>query len=263
MVGFVLPKLRWLVIGAVAAGGWAVTQEPVSKRQRPAERPAVARSVAKERQNEPVRRAPQQRSVQASVAADRPQAAIAEPRPSKLITSSIKRPDKPVAQPYYTKSRVRLREAMGTGARVIIWLEQGEQATVLESSGKWRRVAVAGRKGWVHGDYLQLPDPDAPRPQAPVAKTVAAKAVGPVPAAKPKQPFVAAKREKERGLPAKPLESLAISKPLAGLLQSKRPARQAQRGDCQCPYDLMINGKQCGDRSAYVMRGRANEQCYL
>ncbi|WP_188130551.1 SH3 domain-containing protein [Neomesorhizobium albiziae] len=204
--------------------------------------------------------------MQATASADRPQAAIPEPRPSKqLTTSSIKRPDKPVAQPYYTKSRVRLREAMGTNARVITWLEQGEQATVLESSGKWRRVTVAGRKGWVHGDYLQLPDPDAPRPQAPVAKTVPAKAVGPVPAAKPKQPVVAARREKEPGLSAKPLESLApaISKPLAGLLQSKRPARQAQRGDCQCPYDLMINGKECGDRSAYVMRGRANEQCYL
>ena len=57
---------------------------------------------------------------------------------------------------------------MGTGARVISG-SSGRAAAVLESSGEWRRVAVAGRKGWVHGDYLRLPDPDAPRPQATVA----------------------------------------------------------------------------------------------
>ncbi|ODT22171.1 MAG: hypothetical protein ABS35_15565 [Kaistia sp. SCN 65-12] len=31
MSGFALPKLRWLVLGALAAGGWAMTQEPPSK----------------------------------------------------------------------------------------------------------------------------------------------------------------------------------------------------------------------------------------
>ncbi|PWK65940.1 SH3 domain-containing protein [Aminobacter sp. AP02] len=31
MSGFALPKLRWLVLGALAAGGWAMTQEMPSK----------------------------------------------------------------------------------------------------------------------------------------------------------------------------------------------------------------------------------------
>ena len=250
MAGFVLPKLRWLVIGAVAAGGWAITQEPVSKReQRATERPAVTRNVAKLPQRVQPQRSQreQQRVSRPTSSSDRPQARVPEPRPSKLTTSSIKRPDKPVeTRAFYTSERVRLREDASTASRFITWLEQGQKATVLETSGKWRRVVVAGRKGWVHGDYLRLPDPNAPRPPEPVAKTLAAKAREPVPAS----------RKQEPALPA-------LSKPLAGLLQSKRPAREAQRGDCQCPYDLMINGKQCGDRSAYVMRGRANEQCYL
>jgi hypothetical protein len=248
MAGFVLPKLRWLVIGAVAAGGWAITQEPVSKReQRATERPAVTRNVAKPKTQ--AQRSPKkpQHVAQPTSAADRPQASIPEPRPSKLTTSSIKRPDKPVeTRAFYTSERVRLREDATTASRFITWLEQGQKATVLESSGKWRRVVVAGRKGWVHGDYLRLPDPNAPRPPEPVAKTFAAKAKESLPASRARDPVAP-----------------ASSKPLAGLLQSKRPAREAQRGDCQCPYDLMINGKQCGDRSAYVMRGRANEQCYL
>lgn len=250
MAGFVLPKLRWLVIGAVAAGGWAITQEPVSKReQRAAERPAVTRNVAKPAQGVQKQRSQKQpqQIAQPTSAADRPQASIPEPRPSKLTTSSIKRPDKPVeTRAFYTSERVRLREDASTSSRVVTWLEQGQKATVLESSGKWRHVTVAGRKGWVHSDYLHLPDPNAPRPPEPVAKTIATRAKEPVPASRAREP-------------AAPTSSL----PLAGLLQSKRPAREAQRGDCQCPYDLMINGKQCGDRSAYVMRGRANEQCYL
>lgn len=244
MAGFVLPKLRWLVIGAVAAGGWAVTQEPVSKRQqRAAEQPTVSQQAPKKAQRpqgEP------RRSPQTASAVHRPQVAVPEPRPSKLVTSSIKRPDKPfAAQQFYTSERVRLREDASRAARVIRWLEQGEQAIVLEKSGKWRRVAVGGRKGWVHGDYLRLPDPAAPRPPEPVARNKAAETKAP-----------------PTSVSSKPLLP-ASSKPLAGLLQSSRPARAAQRGDCQCPYDLMINGKECGDLSAYVMRGRANQQCYL
>jgi hypothetical protein len=43
----------------------------------------------------------------------------------------------------------------------------------------------------------------------------------------------------------------------------RRPLRAPQAGDCQCPYDLMINGSQCGERSAYSRRSRKNVQCYL
>lgn len=117
---------------------------------------------------------------------------------------------------------------------MLTWLEQGETAKVLEKSGKWRRVAVAGRTGWVHGDYLALPDPNAPRPKAPIAAATAGQVLSGTP----------------RTI-------------LPGLFQAGRPARKPQTGDCQCPYDLMISGKQCGDRSAYVMRGRTKDACYL
>jgi hypothetical protein len=236
MAGFVLPKFRWLVIGALAAGAWAVIQEPASKReQRAVPRPTVTQNVAKQTQRQ-VNKSTRSGALR--------QAQQPESRPSKLVTSSIKRPEKPATQPFYTTSRVRLREDASTAARVITWLKQGEKVAVLKTSGKWRRVVVAGRKGWVHSDYLQLPDPDAPRPQELVTKTSTSKAKEPI-------------------LPASSKPLPAPSKPLPAFSLSKRPARPAQRGDCQCPYDLMINGKQCGDRSAYVMRGRASAQCYL
>ena len=41
-----------------------------------------------------------------------------------------------------------------------------------------------------------------------------------------------------------------------------RPARPPQGGDCQCPYDLMLSGQQCGERSAYA-KGRAGAECYF
>jgi Bacterial SH3 domain len=223
MAGFVLPKLRWLVIGAVAAGAWAVTQEPVGKKeQRDAPRPAASQGILKQRQSPP---------------SGMPKLAVRpKTRPSKLVTSSIKRPDKPVSQLLFTASRVRLRDDASTAARVVTWLEAGEEVTVLERSGKWRRVTVGGRNGWVHGDYLQSSDPDVPRPKGLVAQSTGTEAKKTVPAS---------------------------SQILPTLFLSKRPARPAQRGDCQCPYDLMINGKECGDRSAYVMRGRASAHCYL
>ncbi len=40
------------------------------------------------------------------------------------------------------------------------------------------------------------------------------------------------------------------------------PVRKPQPGDCECPYDLMINGSTCGARSA-MSRGRiARAACY-
>ncbi|QPC87580.1 SH3 domain-containing protein [Mesorhizobium sp. NBSH29] len=246
MAGFVFPKLRWLLVGAVAAGGWAATQEPVAKRAPPASQRAAISSPAPTsgRAERPVRSQPaasastnakQTRTDSPSPSPSPPSA----PRPSALVTASIKKPDSPAAQEFYTVSRVRMREDASRQSRMLTWLEQGAMAKVLERSGKWRRVVVGGQAGWVHGDYLALPDPKAPRPNAPVEhqRTIAA---------------------------AKPASSEPAKRPsLPSLFQSGKPARKAQTGDCQCPYDLMINGKQCGDNSAYKMRGRAKEACYL
>ena len=52
--------------------------------------------------------------------------------------------------------------------------------------------------------------------------------------------------------------------PSAGALWgAMRPVRPPQGGDCQCPYDLMLSGKQCGDHSAYARKGSAGVQCYF
>jgi hypothetical protein len=138
------------------------------------------------------------------------------------------------SQRVYTTSRVRLREKAGSAAPIVATLELGQPVAILERSGKWHRVAAAGHKGWVHGDYLGLPDAHIPRPKELVAKPgngIAAK--GAVSATNTRMPTM-----------------------------SNRPARLPQRGDCQCPYDLMIDGKECGDHSAYVMRAQ-KAQCYL
>lgn len=44
---------------------------------------------------------------------------------------------------------------------------------------------------------------------------------------------------------------------------SSSPIRQPRLGQgCECPYDLMKNGKTCGGRSAYSRPGGANPVCY-
>jgi hypothetical protein len=223
MAGFGLPKLRWLVIGAVAAGFWAARQEPLDRReQRVASRPAA--SISEQQPQRP----PTRQLTQSGIS---PRIEQAVPRPSKDLAISLKPAENTVAQRVYTTSRVRLREAAGTSAPIVATLEPGQAVTILGHSGKWHQVTAVGQKGWVQGDYLGLPDPHIPRPKEPVAKA---------------------------GNDTAPVSAISAWIPPA----PKRPARPPQSGDCQCPYDLMIDGKQCGDHSAYVMREK-KAQCYL
>ncbi len=41
------------------------------------------------------------------------------------------------------------------------------------------------------------------------------------------------------------------------------PIREAQRGRCDCPYDLDNAGRSCGDRSSYSRSGGTNRICYV
>ena len=221
MAGFTLPKLRWLVAGAVAAGFWAMTQEPPSRQRADAPRP----------------KAPVQR--QAALPATPGKAIAPKPRPSPMVTSSIPRPEKPVgkdpAKPsLVTTTRVHLRAKAGISAAIVSTLKPGQTVGLLARDGKWRLVSAAGQKGWVHGDYLG-------------AEAKAAKA-----------------RASAAPPPTQPVSGRsAISKAKNFFLGSWRPARVPQGGNCQCPYDLMLNGKQCGDKSAYGRRGERSIQCYL
>ncbi len=227
MAGFALPKFRWLIVGAVAAGIWVTKHDPLESERRVVSQ--SSRSSPQQNVKLPPRRSPQTAAPQT--------VKLPTPRPSKIVTSSIRPAERPTFQAFFTASRVRLREKAAGDAAIVGTLEQGTAVTVLEHSDKWRRIAATGRKGWVHGDYLSRTNPAAPRP-----KQVVAKATKNNPAEKPAfQSWV----NRSRMTPL-----------------SKRPARPPQHGDCQCPYDLMIDGKQCGDHSAYFMRaGKA--ECYL
>jgi hypothetical protein len=221
MAGFTLPKLRWLVIGAVAAGVWAMNQEP-PKREHWERRAALETNHDQARK--PRLQAPQK--------VERP-----DPKPTRETTSAIPRPQAPVARTFFTTEKVRLRAGPGTDTQALTMLGAGVAVETGAVDGKWRQVSVEGRTGWVHGDYLSAhraptgavpsPDPilgDPPRPPEPVVSTV------------------------------------AVAPTDMSLWNGLTPMRKPQISDCQCPYDLMLNGKQCGDRSAYA-KGRGSE-CY-
>ncbi|MBA3449325.1 MAG: SH3 domain-containing protein [Pseudaminobacter sp.] len=227
MAGFSLPKLRWLVVGAVAAGFWAMTQEP----------PSRSRSDTAPRPKASVQR-------QAAMPATPRKTVTPKPRPSPIHTASIPRPEKPVGKTdaknsLFTTARVHLRARASTSAEIVSTLNPGQKIGLLARDGKWRLVLASGQKGWVHGDYLGAQS-SPPR----------AAAVNPP---RPPQP-VAAKSA---------LSSKSALSKVKGVLFGAHPARAPQGGDCQCPYDLMLNGKQCGDHSAFIRHGPQSVQCYL
>ena len=255
-----LPRLRWLVLGAVVAGAWAMMQEPPK------------------REHWQRQRAVEQASVEKKPAA--PRVAVApEPKPSELVTASIPRPEKPVAPTSVTMrttEKVRLRKEASTSSAVVATLKGGQTVEASVTDGKWRKVSADGMVGWVHGDYLKA-GPVQPEAVAAVPKPTPAVTVVPKPAPqaapadsselafapRPKQDVapepeaIPAVTESEATPAAVPI-SLPEDKSMWGAL---RPTRAPQGGDCQCPYDLMLNGNQCGERSAYA-RGKG-PQCYF
>jgi hypothetical protein len=195
-----IPKLRWLLAGALAAGILVVRYD--SQAPRPPERVGSAKA-----------------SIQLPKTVERPSR-----RPVPMTTSSIVRPKEPVGSALSTISRVRMRTEATTSSALVAWLEAGQPVRVLSRSGKWRRVSASGKTGWVHGDYLGKDGEAARQPKLPAAK--------PTP----------------------------ISRTRTG--GGLRPVRAPQGGNCQCPFDLMLDGSQCGEHSAYVMHGAAAARCY-
>ncbi|MBS3649253.1 SH3 domain-containing protein [Pseudaminobacter sp. 19-2017] len=220
------------MIGAVAAGAWAMTQEPPKREHWQRQRQSDVASAEK-------KPAQVSKPVPAKVTAPK-----AEARPTQVLTASIPRPEKPVAPTLLrTRDKVRLRKEPSTSSAVVTMLKGGQQVAAAEREGKWRKVSVDGRVGWVHGDYLVEPQ-SRPIETAAVPRPKVEVAPDPKPVARPTP---------------SPVSAPASDKSIWGAL---RPARSPQDGDCQCPYDLMLNGKQCGDRSAFA-RGKGEEQCYF
>ena len=197
-----LPKFRWLVIGAVAAGDLG------RARGHEGSAPARARSTAEigahgavdaeaveacfgetrcreaglqggDGTTRPAEAGRRQdllvplRSARTALAL--PKAVEPPPvKPQKIVTGSIARPDKPTFM--QTKAKVRLRAQARPGAAVIATLEPRTVMRELARSGEWRLVMGDGRKGWVRADYLVEATFLPRRPKLPVAEARQAKA---------------------------------------------------------------------------------------
>jgi len=262
MVGFALPKLRWLVLGAVGAGVWAMTQEPPTPRKTPS-RPAATVQRKAEPPVAPQRQAgapsaPKQ--VDAAPATSPKETVALAARPSQMVTNSVAKPQHPLPQRapdkmLYTTTRVNMRGTANASAPLVATLGVGEAVKPIVRDGKWQLVSARGHKGWILAEYLRAASPEAPRPATAVPGRAgpAAAVARAVPPASARPQAYTPPRPQTTGL-------LSSAKALFG---GKRPLRAPQAGDCQCPYDLMIDGSQCGERSAYSRRSRRNVQCYM
>lgn len=125
----------------------------------------------------------------------------------------------------YTTASVRLREEPSTQSEIIRTVPAGTEVKVDRTEGKWRRVSVSDDRGWIHGDYLAEHKPAPPK--------IAEIPNAPARAAPPRQS------------------------------RSGEPVRAPRMGRCDCPYDLMRNGRACGGRSAYSRPGGRRPACYF
>ena len=210
-----LPKFRWLVIGAIAAGAWVVHED--MKAPRPAQRVPPAKTEhsadAKPRPPKPVagkteRAKPVAAKPATKTTAERPvpqkpltgkpapQKAVAEKTPAVAPQTSAlvlpKTVDRPPAKPQkivtgsitrpekqtfvQTKAKVFVRAQARADAPIIAALEPRTVMRELARSGEWRLVMGDGRKGWVRADYLAKPTFLPRRPKLPVAEVRQAKA---------------------------------------------------------------------------------------
>jgi hypothetical protein len=140
-----------------------------------------------------------------------------------------------------------MRSTADKAATIVTTLNAGAAVKPILTDGKWQLVSVQGKKGWILSDYLHRPGPEAPRPSQSVPGTAG--------------PKMSARQEPRTSPRPKPEASLITN--VKALFGEKKPLRAPQEGDCQCPYDLMINGSPCGERSAYSRRSRRHVQCYM
>jgi hypothetical protein len=133
-----------------------------------------------------------------------------------------------------TTARVNMRTNPASDAPILARLERGTKVRALSIDGDWQRVAYGPGEGWIHRSYLTA------APSEPNAR------VEEPPKQKP-------------NLPPSPAPQIARVTPRA---RSFEPARAPFVGTCDCPYDLMRNGRACGGRSAYNRPGGRSPVCY-
>lgn len=151
-------------------------------------------------------------------------------QPQREVPDAVARPSPPaevpvVEQVLYTTTRVRLRAEPSTSAEIVATLEAGQEVRSVGLQSPWHRVNVGRQTGWVHGDYLARTRPVA--------------------------------RQQQVRTPVAPLVQQAPARTGTGA-----PLRDPYVGRCDCPYDLMRNGRRCGGNSAYSRPGGRNPVCY-
>ncbi len=156
---------------------------------------------------------------------------IAPSPPSSRLSPTLLPPSKveePAELRLFTTTQVRLRASPSTAAPVVWTAPAGSDVISIQREHEWHYTTVSGYSGWIRGDLLS--------------------ATKPVPAAALKlhQP------ETPAAPPAKPR-----------LDRSGEAIRDPVIGSCDCPYDVMRNGRVCGGRSAYSRPGGRRPQCYF
>lgn len=151
-------------------------------------------------------------------------------RPQRKVPDAVARPSPPsgapvVDQVLFTTTRVRLRAEPSTSAEIVVTLGAGQEVRSIGLQSPWHQVSVGRLTGWVHGDYLARPRPVA--------------------------------RQQQMRTPVAPLVQQAPAPIRAGA-----PLRDPYVGRCDCPYDLMRNGRRCGGNSAYSRPGGRSPVCY-
>lgn len=140
----------------------------------------------------------------------------------------------PVAKPspfigasLYTAQRANMRAEASTKSHIVTVIDKGQLVKVLNVRDDWYSIEYRNRTGWISSSLLTSEKPVI-RPAPTITRTLPAQATAPV-------------RQSRAG----------------------QPTRRPYVGTCDCPYDLMRNGKRCGGNSAYSKPGGRNPQCYF
>lgn len=207
-----LPKFRWLILGAVAAGVWVAREDlngprppervptwiervvapkpqpskpatSAAKAERPAAKTTMGTAAVRPVPPKPItgKASSQKATAETKSKTNAPKTALVLPKtvdrppskPQKIVTGSITRPDKPTF--VQTKAKVHLRAQAKSDSGIIVTLEPRTVMQELARSGEWRLVMGDGRKGWVRADYLVRPTFLPRRPKLPVAEVTQAK----------------------------------------------------------------------------------------
>jgi len=149
------------------------------------------------------------------------------PPVQETLTRDIPPPAPPTV--LYTAANVNLRAEPSTTARVLLTVPKGSVVAATRSHGAWRHATYAGESGWIHGDYLS-------------------------------ERLPAVEQQPRARIPAPSAPRAFMESPQR---RSGEPIRKPYVGVCDCPYDLMRNGRRCGGRSAYSRPGGRSPECYF